>query len=992
MRILSVTIQNYRVHRQLTVDFDARLTVIGGANEAGKSTMVEAIHRAFFMKHKATGENLDEMKSLFGGHPEVRVTFDVDGRTCSIRKCFRGQSGSVVLEETGHAPLSGDAAEGRLAVLLGEEPVQRGWADSRWGHLWTWQARAFNNPTDCTNDRAADLVDRFQRNGAAVVQQSPLDARLSTRFDTLVAELFNKSGSAKKNSPLDMALERHTSAAREVQERRDALARLDEAVRRLAGAKATIEQTDVSILSRQQELAEVHQRQKQLAGLRNRAALEQKDADTAREASEKLTVREREIVQLRDDIQRLTERLAPMQQQAVQLMNEEESARAALATAEAQLLETDGRVRASSARARLADALVKCQELAGRRIALDERVLQVSSLVETVAQLAREIAALPPVHADTCNAIEGAARDRDVAHATLRAIATRVELLIANTDVRLGSLTLEIGTPQVITTDTELSVGGGTIVRITPGGGASLADAQQKADEANRRLEQLLQMVGVETAAEARRVHDQRVSLANALAVQEQKLAGLAPAEVEAERRTVADEIIEVDGDIRRRREFGAELPEPTSLADALSQRDSKHRLSAALDEQQQQLATLRDQARERVTTARDQRSVTLDSMAAQQEELNVLSSRAGSLLSVHGSDAARAFAVVEAEAIFNRRAEVMSATEQAIMALGPDLLDQEARMLRDSLENLERNRSTAQQERLLSGKELEQDGSRDPYAELALAESREQDTRAHLARVCTHADAMRELQTLYATEKEQLAEQYSQPLCDRVNHYLRVVMPDSGLHLRYDGSSFEEIGVERGTARLAFNALSTGAREQVATALRLGVAEVLAAGHGGSLPMVFDDAFAYSDPERLRRIRLMLYRAAQNGLQVIVLSCSPSDYDGLGTGVTLAQTALYEGDLRSVDDAATQGDEDVLAITSLPSVHGVSPIGAVNDEDITRFLETLRGLRGRAGNQLLQQALAWDDERYEVARAHLRSTGRITLGPGRGGSVKLVE
>ena len=64
---------------------------------------------------------------------------------------------------------------------------------------------------------------------------------------------------------------------------------------------------------------------------------------------------------------------------------------------------------------------------------------------------------------------------------------------------------------------------------------------------------------------------------------------------------------------------------------------------------------------------------------------------------------------------------------------------------------------------------------------------------------------------------------------------------------------------------------------------MRLAMAEVLAAGHDGCLPVVFDDAFAFSDPERVQILQRMLDHAAIRGLQVIVLTCNPSDYGSLG-------------------------------------------------------------------------------------------------------------
>ena len=67
-------------------------------------------------------------------------------------------------------------------------------------------------------------------------------------------------------------------------------------------------------------------------------------------------------------------------------------------------------------------------------------------------------------------------------------------------------------------------------------------------------------------------------------------------------------------------------------------------------------------------------------------------------------------------------------------------------------------------------------------------------------------------------------------------------------------------------------------------------MAEILADRYGGSLPIVFDDAFTNSDPQRIQLLQRMLDLAARRGLQVIVLSCNPADYHTFGaTEIDLA-------------------------------------------------------------------------------------------------------
>ena len=74
MKLLKLTVRNYRVHKERVIEFDPRTTLIGGPNESGKSTLVEAAHRVLFLKAKGVGKTHKCMKSnLHDGDPEVEL-------------------------------------------------------------------------------------------------------------------------------------------------------------------------------------------------------------------------------------------------------------------------------------------------------------------------------------------------------------------------------------------------------------------------------------------------------------------------------------------------------------------------------------------------------------------------------------------------------------------------------------------------------------------------------------------------------------------------------------------------------------------------------------------------------------------------------------------------------------------------------------------------------------------------------------------------------
>ncbi len=48
---------------------------------------------------------------------------------------------------------------------------------------------------------------------------------------------------------------------------------------------------------------------------------------------------------------------------------------------------------------------------------------------------------------------------------------------------------------------------------------------------------------------------------------------------------------------------------------------------------------------------------------------------------------------------------------------------------------------------------------------------------------------------------------------------------------------------------------------------------------YDNGLPLVFDDAFSQSDPERLLGLTRMLRRGMQQGVQLVLLSCTPASF-----------------------------------------------------------------------------------------------------------------
>ena len=217
MRLLSARIRDYRIHRDLAVEFDPRFTVIAGPNQSGKSTLAEALHRALFLPVRTGGELQKGMQtSPFLSDPEVELCFEAASQRWTLRKRFAANRGSASLTDGRGVSLQGDEAEERLAHLVGTAAVarNRGAAEQlreRWGHLWVWQGSASNNPL-ASGQAAYDhdrLVERLQA-GADLGVTSTLDLAVLEAIQERWNSVYtpggaNRAPQVRKGSALQLA-------------------------------------------------------------------------------------------------------------------------------------------------------------------------------------------------------------------------------------------------------------------------------------------------------------------------------------------------------------------------------------------------------------------------------------------------------------------------------------------------------------------------------------------------------------------------------------------------------------------------------------------------------------------------------------------------------------------------------------------------------------------------------------------------------------------
>ena len=896
MKLLDVTVRNYRVHKEVTVSFGDGVTVIAGPNESGKSTLVEAIHNALFLRSRATGEVAQSLRSAHhAGHPSVILGFTAGGKRWTIEKTFTGtSSGSTTLKEQGGRTRHNEEAEEEIHRLLQEEEVGggRGIAErirGRWAHLWVWQGTAGAPPGGQGPGEGSmeKLRERLGRLGSGSVLESAADGSVARQVLDLVAGSHTDKGRIKAGSELARATE-ELAAASEGRAAADAvLAALDDAVREVDAAERVLAEGTRSVAKIRGELEAVEQRREALTAFDLALGRERVGADSARRAHEELAQADAEIRALDERIRAAEVALSPAREELECAKAAEGAQRARLDAAVAGLGGLTARQREADARARLQALVEQAERQAVERAGLASRcdlILAHRKKAEEIRAQIRDLPAVKPADVETLVSLERAV---DASDAEWRAIATRVELIASDVAVTLGDVTLEPGEAETITTGKEIVVGDHTRLRIVPGGGRSLAECAQRHDAATEALAARLEALGVATVDEARRAAAKRTDLANDLRAETTTVEGLGDGTALAELSQLDEALAGLDARIARAPLEGFIRAEGLEAAVAARR---------GADAEVERLATLLASASTDFEIAQKladgavaEHARIVASIRSGQEQLADLRSRRQALVEKVGEERGGELAVREAA---RRQAEDrLAATQRQREALEPESLQRDQKRVQASLEQRQEAMQKAETRRQLALAACHAAGTSDPAEDRARGVAREALAVAHHARLERDALAARLLADLFREKKQAVEDRFAEPLKARVGDYLQRLF-GLGVEVSIDlsGEGIGAVELTRtadGAVPFGFGALSGGTREQVGASLRLALAEILAEDHDGCLPVVFDDAFVNADPERLRGLQRVLDLGAERGLQVIVLTCDPVAYDTLGVKVT---------------------------------------------------------------------------------------------------------
>ncbi|MDH6153064.1 MULTISPECIES: AAA family ATPase [Paraburkholderia] len=861
MKLQRIAIQEFRQFGgQIVIDdLQPGLNLFIGPNEAGKSTIAEAVRTVFLERYKAS--HLKDLLpwGLASGQPSVEVSFELDGVACRLSKQFVSRQRCEL--RIGQAVYSEDEAEDKLAALLGFSRAARGPMKAENagvpGLLWVQQGGT-QEMRDSTGHAAQYLRDALTQlsGGREAGGEDALIAAVQRELRQLLTARTQKS-----TGPLAEAEQKLASLIASRDELQQQRQQFDDNIARLAAQQQAFDEAE------RRRPWELHEQKAALAQQRA-AAVEQLERGLEGLAHS-LKIGEAELalsVQHEQGALELEAAIAHEREQLDAARAEVAAAQTAHAQAQSRVVQFEQASAEANRALELANAAVTAADLRsqvdfyraeGQR--LEASIGEADKANAAVLQAARDAAALELDDAQFKRlvALDG---ERTVLRARTEAAMTRIEYSL-NGELSVDDQTIS-GT-GVLHVDDEKRIGLGKLgeLRVIPG----VSDLSARLSELaslEAKHAQLLRSLGVASVGDAQARHEQWKTLVAQQKSQARILEVHAPQGIDALRAALASTAARLQASSERL----ASLPDVSAAPPLDDARRNADIARDALETARKVLAQAAGAQSSGVAKA-DSLTAQLQRKEAQLNDEAFRRKRAQWQAHIVEQR-------VKVDALKNQRGE----RERELDAARLDDPVAEAKRYRASAD-LARNEQRERQLRIAELRsQLETMGASGLGERLAALEAQVEQATRRNDELRLRASALSLLDEVLVDERDAALAQLRAPLTERVGHYLKRLFPQSSLAL---GDDLIPAMLDRDGRAELLDALSFGTREQLGILTRLAYADLLQASGRPTLLML-DDAAVHTDAARRDALKRALIDAATRH-QILVFTCHPELWDDLG-------------------------------------------------------------------------------------------------------------
>lgn len=861
------------------------VNIIHGPNEAGKSTIMDAICRGFFDRHNTGGEAMKSRRpwgSTLG--PTVEMEFGQDGQRYRLKKRFLDDTMaelSVRRDGAWEKLSQGGSADERIVELAFGDQAGRGLSKpEHWGLgqvLWAQQGSA-----------AQIEVGDSQQGRLREALKVTLDSTQGETIEQAVAERYNQSytpggkwRSGQKNKAEVLELQEQLEEAREQKlelerQRND----LDELAHKLSAREdeyeqieEELDQTERERAARRKELDALQARQREYEKLQADARETTSRWERLNEHSNRIAEAEKKRDEAAAEVSRKTQR-HDRSREALQQIRSDHDTRKAACDALSDEVQRAGKALKS------AERLVRWLEIGAQLDDLKRRLAQADKQRERLQEARRELDELIAPDTKALKALRTLHRDIENKQAEVNAASLTVRLepeceltisIEADGESRPAHPIDQPERFQALST-MGLHIEGVGRLRIRAG----QSDAATLADELARLKGKWAQKSSPFGHTELDKLEE--------LSARRQQMENRVK-----QMRDQADEADDPDALNDRIQKLQAEratlLAEDESLkaetCDLPEARDRKRSAQREADEthaRHQEALRLLETLSDGLEKARKDEVDAKSALDSATNMLQFLRDEAKKLSEEDGLDAAtRRTQLIEARQAMDAARQRLEATEPPPVA---DLADDVAK-LETQVGALQEDRYRLGREIATLSRDVERAGGQGLYSRYVEATERWETLDRRYARARLDAEAIALLNDTLQKHKRDVFESVLEPIRSIVVSSMQDLMGPG-----YDRVSFDERlrpTAVRPTAReveAGIDDLSFGTREQLMLLVRLALARLLGR-EGQRQCVILDDPLVNTDRPRQRAALRVLEKAATE-TQILIFTCHPTAYQGL--------------------------------------------------------------------------------------------------------------
>lgn len=864
MKLHRLVLTNYRGVSRREIEFpDRGVVVVSGANEIGKSSMIEALDLLFAAKDRSTKKEVKQVKPT---HADVGAEVSAEISTGPYRFVYRKRFHKrAETELTILAPqreqLTGDEAHERALALLEETVDMDLWQAQR-----VWQSAATAAVDLSGSDALARALDAAAGEADTLSGAEPL---LVDRIDEEYSRYFTATG--RPTGEWAAAIKRLQTAEAEVARCAAAVGEVDDAVRRHAALTGQLAELTGQKAALTAELTAARDAAEAVAALRRQveeADVVAKAAEATRAASLAAVTERRRV---RADIDERRTAIIGLEAAVATAVEEEAAAREV--HDEAERAAERARAAVEEHHARVDAARAVAQRLSDRDEAdrLAARLARIEGASRELAAVEAELAGIQ-VTDGSMRVVEAAALAVERAAGQVELASARIELdAVAEVEVRVGDDVVRVpaggGWSVNATSSTEFTVPGLLTARIVPG--APAVQTQARLDEATAELAAALHTVGAADVATARGLHERRRALTQSGATLRATVDALTGDDTETALRARLAELR--DGQPDAEGLFDLDGPADAAAARAaLDAAVAAHQRAIGDCETHRKVAVA---ASVKLGEKTNRLGVVREKLAAAQAELSAATERLAAARAVHADDALATAAEADGEAA-ERAAARAARLRDELAGCAPDAVA--ARL--DEVTRRDRALQTRHEDTTEALREvtaaLKVYGTEGRQGQWDCAETEREHAESDYLRVHRRARAVELLRSVMSRHRAATRERYVEPFRREVERLGRLVFGDS-----FEVEVDSDLRIHNRTLAgrtVPYESLSGGAKEQLGIVARLAGAALVA--KEDSVPVVIDDALGFTDPDRLTKMGTVFDVIGGDG-QVIVLTCSPQRY-----------------------------------------------------------------------------------------------------------------